>query len=220
MTEAKPIVGIVDYGVGNLYSIKQAWEHSGLLPLVTSDRSALEGADAVLLPGVGAFGDAMQALNERDLVPVLQDLAAAGKPLLGICLGLQLLFTESHEFGTHAGLDLIPGTVERLPGGDDHRLKVPLVGWNAIQHGNHAWEGTPLEGVEEGTYLYFVHSYYVRPEDPEVVLTTSRFGDTTFCSSIQRANIFACQFHPERSGPLGLGIYRQMAALLSEGKLS
>lgn len=221
MAEKKPIVGIVDYGVGNLYSIRQACEHTGLIPLITAEPTALRAADAVLLPGVGAFGDAMAALREYDLVAPLQDIAASGKPLIGICLGLQLLFTESREFGTHAGLGLIEGTVERLPAeaGGDHRLKVPLVGWNQVRSPGRDWTGTVMDGVPDGAYFYFVHSYHVQPANPEVALTSSRFGDHEFCSSVQRGNIFACQFHPERSGPQGLHVYGTMARLLSEGGL-
>ncbi|MCB2103002.1 MAG: imidazole glycerol phosphate synthase subunit HisH [Rhodobacterales bacterium] len=209
---------IVEYGLGNLFSVQQACEHVGLDAAITDDPAALAAADVVVLPGVGAFADAMAALGERDLVAALQDLAAAGKPLVGICLGLQLLMGESHEFGTHAGLGLVPGTVERLPG--DKGLKVPQVGWRPVHPpAGRSWDDGPLAGVAPGTHLYFVHSYYVRPEDPSVVLAQSDFGGQDFCAALWRGNLFACQFHPERSAEPGLRIYRTIAAMLDQGAL-
>lgn len=206
-------VAIVDYGLGNLFSVKHACEHVGLTAVVTADVPEIMSADAVILPGVGAFGDAMQALKQLDLVHPLRDIARSRKPLVGICLGMQLLMTESDEFGRHQGLGIIDGAVRRLePGGT---LKVPQVGWNRIfkPEGDRIdWSDTPLAGVPEGLFVYFVHSFYIIPEDAGVVLSVSSYGDITFCSSLKRANIFACQFHPERSGTGGLSIYRNIAA--------
>jgi glutamine amidotransferase len=216
-----PTIAIVDYGLGNLFSISRACEWAGMAPLVTADGGEMERRDAVMLPGVGAFAEAMKALEQRGLVSVLRDLAAAGKPLIGICLGQQLLMSESHEFGVHEGLGLIEGTVERLPGGHVvKRIKVPQVGWNKIaprQGGD--WRGSMLEGLAAGTYMYFVHSYYVRPSDPAVVLASSRFGGDDFCSAVRKGNITACQFHPEKSGRDGLSVYRNIARLLRQGGL-
>ena len=225
-------VAIVDYGLGNLFSVKHACAHVGMEGVITSAAGDILGADAVFLPGVGGFGNAMNALRRRDLVRPLQDYAASGKPLIGICLGLQLLMTVSYEFGTHKGLGLIDGPVvhldkPRTPSG--RMLKVPQVGWNRTfrPHGPNqppegeaslpaAWTGSPMEGVPEGAFMYFVHSYYVVPEDPGVTLTVAQYGNITFCSSLTYRNIFACQFHPERSGPLGLHIYRNIAARIRE----
>lgn len=215
----RPHVAIVDYGMGNLFSVKQACAHVGLEACITSDKETIVAAAAVILPGVGAFGDAMETLVSRDLVGVLRDLAASGKPLMGICLGMQLLMSESEEFGRHKGLDILSGEVVRLADGrlDGTRaLKVPQVGWNHIWkvHGR-SWEDSWLAGLEDGAFLYFVHSFYVKPADPSLVCSTTRYGPTTFCSSLRHGNVFACQFHPERSGPQGLRVYANLAAALS-----
>ena len=206
-------VAIVDYGLGNLYSVSMACLQAGLQPVITAEAHALLQANAVILPGVGAFGDAMEALRQRDLVGVLRDIAAQGKPLFGICLGLQLLMTESEEFGRHRGLDLVPGRVRSLgePREGERRLKVPQVGWNRI-HTARPWAGSMLEKVRNESYMYFVHSYVVEPADGGHTLSTSRYGDVEFCSSLQVGNIFGCQFHPERSSHTGLSIYRNLRA--------
>lgn len=225
MPEHLPRIAIVDYGTGNLFSVRCACEQAGMDAAVTSDKDAIVSADAVILPGVGAFKDAMTSLHSLDLVMPLKEFAASGKPLFGVCLGLQLLMTESEEFGSHRGLDLVPGRVIRLREGvhDGRRLKVPHVGWSRIDRPNRAsggsppaaWMDTPLEDVPPGTHFYFVHSYYVEPADPSWVASVTPYGDLEFCSSLRRDNIFACQFHPERSGPAGLGIYRRLPARLS-----
>lgn len=184
--------------------------------IITSSREAIQSADAIILPGVGAFGDAMAALRRLDLVSLLKECAASGKPLMGICLGMQLLMTESEEFGRHQGLGIIEGDVVRLsPGAYDGRaMKVPQVGWNRITPtAPEAWRNSLLADTPPGAWTYFVHSFYARPADPEVMVSTTRYGDATFCSSLARRNVFACQFHPERSGPDGLRIYRQFAAM-------
>jgi len=208
-------VAVVDYGLGNLYSVCRACEHAGMEATITGSADDLAAADAIVLPGVGAFADAMAALNERGLSEALRHLAADGKPLFGICLGLQLLMTESHEFGIHPGLGLIDGVVERLPANGGR--KVPQVGWSAINPpAGVDWTGTVLDGAADA-YVYFVHSYYVRSADPSVAFSESRFGPLVFCSSVRRGNVFGCQFHPERSASQGLAIYRNMARLLTDG---
>ena len=214
-------VAIVDYGLGNLFSVEQACRAAGLDASITHDPKAIERADAVVLPGVGAFGDAMATLRRLDLVQVLKDTPASGRPLVGICLGVQLLMTESHEFGRHRGLGLIAGEVVPLEGvrEGDRRLKVPQVGWNRVHpHGGPAverWAGTPLDGLRDGEFMYFVHSFVVVPEDRGVILSVTRYGGVEFCSSVQRGSIFACQFHPERSGRRGLAVYRTLYRLLA-----
>ncbi len=212
-------VAIVDHGLGNLYSVQRACAFVGMEASITSAKESLLGADAVILPGVGAFGDAMATLKRLDLIPVLKDIAAAGTPFLGICLGVQLLMTESYEFGRHQGLDLIAGEVVRFPNPreNDLPLKIPHTGWNTIQASasRTEWGGTLLEGVPQAAYMYFVHSYMVRPADPAVVLSQTDYGDVTFCSTVHQGSLFACQYHPERSGPGGLRVYenlRQAAA--------
>jgi imidazole glycerol-phosphate synthase subunit HisH len=218
---SRPRVAIVDYGLGNLFSVAQACQAMGLQATITPDRRAIEQADAVILPGVGAFGDAMQTLRRLDLVGVLRDTPGRGVPLVGICLGVQLLMTESHEFGQHEGLGLIRGEVVRLndPREGNRKLKVPQVGWNRIRAagGFETWNGTPLDGLSDGTFMYFVHSFVVVPEERSVVLSTTTYGDVEFCSSVSCGRIFACQFHPERSGRRGLQVYDNLRKSIEAG---
>jgi glutamine amidotransferase len=212
-------VAIVDYEMGNLFSVSRACAAAGMDAAITSEKRDILAADAVIIPGVGAFGDAMTTLQRLDLVSVLRDLAQRGTPLAGICLGLQLLMTESEEFGRHRGLDIIPGTVRRLrsASSEGRNLKVPQVGWNRISPPASragGWNGTVLEDIPEGEFMYFVHSYFVEPESHDLVLSATRYGELEFCSSIQSENLFACQFHPERSGPVGMQIYDNIRKLI------
>lgn len=212
----KPRVAIVDYHVGNLFSVRHACLAVGLDATITAEKQTILEADGVIVPGVGAFGDAMNTLRQLDLVRPLQELAAAGTPLVGVCLGLQLFMSESEEFGRHQGLGLFEGPVVRFkqPRDAAGELKVPQVGWNRIYApGQDAacWSGSPLAGVAQGEFMYFVHSFYAQPADPATRLTMTRYGDVEFCSSVRRGNIFACQFHPERSGAEGLKIYQNLA---------
>lgn len=218
-------VAIVDYGLGNLYSVKHACAHVGLDAKITSSKRDILEADAVILPGVGAFGDAMQSLHRLDLVSVLRDMAASPKPLVGICLGLQLLMTESYEFGRHQGLGIIEGPVVRFhdPMEGPRKLKVPQIGWNCIYKAVRndkaeadPWRSSLLAGLADGEYMYFVHSFIVQPRDSSIVLSTSRYGHVEFCSSVRYRNIFACQFHPERSGGEGLKVYQNLAFCLRQ----
>lgn len=217
---AEPVAAIVDYELGNLFSVKNACEAVGLRAELASTPAEILAADAVILPGVGAFGDAMRSLERRNLIGALRDVAASEKPLVGICLGMQLLMTESFEFGRHAGLGIIPGSVDRFtnPRSPSGPLKVPQVCWNRLRvppgSSPAAWQGTLLHGLPEGVYFYFVHSYYVQPEDPAVTLSTTHYGDVDFCSCLQYRNIFACQGHPERSGRDGLRVYANLARAL------
>jgi len=205
-------LAIVDYGIGNLFSVADACARVGCDTRITSDPAELLRAPGVILPGVGAMPDAMQVLRDTGLADALREVAARGTPLLGICLGLQLLMREGTEFEPHAGLGLIDGDVVRLAGVDPlgRPLRVPHLGWNGV-HAATAWEPTDLATVPDGSAMYFVHSFHVRPADSSVVLAETRYGDQTFCSAIASGSIVACQFHPERSGALGLGILRQFA---------
>jgi len=218
-------VAIIDYGLGNLFSIKHACEHVGLSVQITDQANEILAAKSVILPGVGAFGDAMNALNKLDLVAPIKDVAASGVPLLGICLGQQILYSESEEFGAHKGLNLIPGTVQYFPVQiiGERTYKVPQVGWNAINppdENSNVWDGTLLQGVTPGTNMYFVHSCYVVPDGEDAILTTTKYGDIKFSSGSHLDNITAFQFHPERSGVDGLIIYKNFAQLIcsSEAK--
>lgn len=214
-------ISVVDYALGNLESIRLAFAHVGVEATVTGDAAELRDAQALILPGVGAFGDAMKALEERGLVEVLHEFAATGRPLIGICLGMQLLLSHSEEFGDHTGLGLVAGKVRRFPApelGDDGRYgpgaKVPQVGWNPVEppvDRPAAWSGSPLEGIEAGAHMYFMHSYYVAPEASDDVLCETEYAGVRFCSALQRDNIVGFQFHPERSSEAGLAIYRNLA---------
>lgn len=218
MTERQPRVAIVDHGLGNLHSVKQVCEFVGLNAIISSAKSEILSADAVILPGVGAFGDAMQTLHRLDLVSVLRNVADSSKPMIGICLGLQLLMSESYEFGFHKGLNIIEGSVDRFdqPKENDRLLKIPQVGWNRVYPARNSinWSDTLLYGVDSNEYMYFVHSYIVQPQNGDVVLTLTRYGNIEFCSGIKYRNICAFQFHPERSGPKGIMVYQNLAAQL------
>lgn len=221
-------IAIVDYGMGNLFSVSQACQQAGLQASVTTSRHEILSASAVILPGVGAFGLAMETLNKLDLVGPLRDVAASQAVLMGICLGMQLLMTESQEFGRHGGLGIVEGEAVPLPAAAvSHGFKVPHIGWNQI-HGNprsdllhslssggSTWKGSFLEGLPDGDFMYFVHSYYCKPVDSAVLLSTTRYGPIEFCSALHRGNIMGCQFHPERSGQSGLRVYRNLSAMLN-----
>lgn len=198
------MVAIVDYGVGNLFSLKSSFAAIGVEAVVTSDKDVLAAADHVILPGVGAFGDAAQKLGESGLFDFIKDLAASGKPLMGICLGMQLLFERSFEYGEHEGLGLIAGEVrpisEVIPAG----LKIPHIGWNALH-----FEGDkhPLfKYLKEGDCVYFVHSFYGKNDDGSVIATSDYGAPLT--AAVARANVCGCQFHPEKSGAVGLSILK------------
>jgi len=209
-----PEVAIIDYGMGNLFSVKHACEHVGLKARITSSYREVLAADAVILPGVGAFGDAMAALGQLRLVDVLGEVAVSGKTLVGICLGMQLLMSGSYEFGYHHGLGIIEGEVVRFDESTRGaiKLKVPQVGWNQIYRTSYgSWDDSLLEGLKDGEFMYFVHSFHVKPTDSSLVLSMTSYGHIEFCSSFRRGNVFACQFHPERSGRHGLRVYRNLA---------
>jgi len=218
--DSKRRVAIVDYGLGNLFSVKHACEYVGLEASVTDRADEIRNADAVILPGVGAFGSAMEALRRLDLVEVLRKLADSKMPLIGICLGMQLLMDESFEFGQHPGLGIIPGKVVRFenPMLSDKVLKVPQVSWNRMwkppSSGGDPWGGTLMEGMEDGVYMYFVHSFYVIPKDFAVTLAVTRYGNVEFCSALRYGRVFAFQCHPERSAAQGLKVYRNLASML------
>lgn len=220
----KPRIAVIDYGMGNLFSIENACKAVGLEAVVTSRKREILLADAVILPGVGAFGDAMETLNKLDIVTVLQEMVGSSKPFFGICLGMQLLMTESQEFGEHRGLGFMKGSVIRFNNSFEDkgmRLKVPHVEWARIYRAKNCtdrdyWDDSLLERLPEGVFMYFVHSFYVVPEDKDVILAVSKYGNTEFCSSIKWKNIFGCQFHPERSGPNGLKIYEKLKSLILE----
>lgn len=206
---------IIDYKLGNLFSVNQALTNIGLNVKITSNAEEIESADAIVLPGVGAFSDAMNSLHELNLINPLKEFVATGKPFLGICLGLQLLFSESEEFGITKGLGLVKGRVKRFQNknSDGELRKVPQIAWNQIHKINgNSWEYSPLNDIKEGEFMYFVHSYYVEPEEP-VGLSQTIYDGQSYVSSIQKDNLFACQFHPEKSAQEGLKIYSTWAKI-------
>jgi glutamine amidotransferase len=202
---------IIDYQMGNLRSVQKGFEKVGHNATIASDPAAVLAADKIVLPGVGAFPDAIAELRRRNLVEPIRECIAAGKPFLGICLGLQLLFDVGHEGGRHEGLGILRGEVARfdLPA----EYKVPHMGWNRL---NLRRRPPILEGLDEGVFAYFVHSYYVVPQDRGVIATETDYGGP-FCSMVWRDNIFATQFHPEKSQSDGLRILKNFAELPNRG---
>lgn len=205
-------VAIVDYGVGNLYSIVRAFEHCGGRVAVSADPNVLQAAHRLVLPGVGAFGDAMRTLSELGLATLVRDFATGGRPMLGICLGMQLLASVSDEFGQHAGLDLIPGRVEAIPSltTTGRRQKIPHVGWARLIPASlrSDWSDTILADVSPGAAVYMVHSFVFHPTDPNARLADCVYGGHKITAAVSWRNISGTQFHPEKSGEVGLSIIR------------
>ena len=207
-------VAIIDYNLGNLFSVKQACDTVGMNAALSSTKKDIEDAQALILPGVGAFIEAMKNLEQLDLIEAIKEAVLGGKPTFGVCLGLQLLFTESEEFGSGEGLDLIPGIIKKFPvTANEIKIKVPQIAWNRIYKEDQTWADTPLLELEEKDFMYFVHSYYVHPTDGSCILTSTNYSGIEYCSAILKDNIFATQFHPEKSANKGLSIYRNWAKL-------
>lgn len=194
------MVAVIDYDAGNIKSVEKALAALGENVVVTRKREEILAADHVVLPGVGAFGDAMKKLRGYHLVDVIREVADRGTPFLGICLGLQLLFESSEESAGVEGLGILPGKILRLP--DDRGLKIPHIGWNSLAYPN---RGRLFAGIPEQSYVYFVHSYYLRADEPQIVTATTEYG-TLIHASVERGNVFACQFHPEKSSDVGMKI--------------
>jgi imidazole glycerol-phosphate synthase subunit HisH len=216
----KPRVAIVDYGVGNLFSVAQACAHVGLTPEITSDAEQLYTADAVILPGVGAFGFAMSRLQALGLVPALLETAESGKPLMGICLGFQLLFNASEEMGNSKGLGLVPGVVRPLANvivDTGHKPRIPNIAWLPVAprlDRQLDWASGLLADVKAGTKMYFVHSYFAEPAHQKAIQAETSYHGYTFCCATETENVFGCQFHPEKSAEAGLQIYNNLARKL------
>jgi len=218
-TLRSPKVAIIDYGMGNLFSVKQACEVTGMTPLITSDITSIINSEAIILPGVGSFGDAMKQLKSLNLIGPIKECISAGKYFMGLCLGLQLLFTESEEFGNHKGMNIIEGTVVKFHSrkATGEPLKVPQIGWNrifSIPSEEDRWSSSPLRGLENGEYMYFVHSFYTIPSDKRLILTTTNYGDIDYCSGILWNNICAFQFHPEKSSQKGIRLYKNWFSMI------
>ena len=198
------MLAIIDYGVGNLFSLKSSLDAIGIEVAVTSDESVIAAADQVILPGVGAFEDAARTLRESGMADLVKREAAKGKPILGICLGMQLLLEKSFEYGEHQGLGLIPGSVRPIADVIPADYKIPHIGWNAIRFPG---EKSPLfRYIEDGAYMYFVHSYYATDCGPNTIAVTEYGAELT--AAVAAGNVYGCQFHPEKSGEIGLNILR------------
>ena len=202
------MIAIIDYDAGNLRSVEKALLSIGEETIVTRKHDEILAADKVILPGVGAFGDAMRKLKEYGLVDTIHEAVDSGKPFLGICLGLQLLFRRSDESAGVEGLSILPGEILRIP--DAPGIKIPHIGWNSLE----VSEGARLfRGLGENPYVYFVHSYYLKADDDSIVAATAEYGGTLIHASVQKDNVYACQFHPEKSGSVGMQILKNFAAL-------
>lgn len=204
------MIAVVDYGRGNLGSVEKAFARMGMPAVVTQDPRVVADAEAVVLPGDGAFHDAMGSLQALGLLEPLRDALAEERPFLGICLGYQLLFTESEEFGHGKGLDVVPGSVRRFPRG----LKVPHMGWNEVEH---AGDWVLFDGIPSGAHFYFVHSYYPQTEEPSLRVATCTYG-LTFPAAVGRGTLFATQFHPEKSQGWGRRLLENFAAVVRDGR--
>ena len=217
---AQPKVTVIDYGRGNLFSIERAIRYVGGQAEITDDPAKVAAADRLILPGVGAFGEGMSKLRERGINDAIYEFVQTERPLLGICLGMQLVFTAGLEFGLHQGLDLIKGKVIRFnnPRQEGPYFKIPHIEWSKIEFpvsgkplktaNSNLGKGTILQGLNSGSYFYFVHSFICVPEDVECILAESVYGEDRFCSVVHKNNVWGCQFHPERSGSDGLLIYK------------
>lgn len=197
------MIAIIDYGVGNLFSLVSSFKAVGAHTVVTGDPEVIKKADKLVLPGVGAFGDAAKKLFSSGLVDVIKQEAASGKPLMGVCLGMQLLFDKSYEYGCHNGLGLIKGEVVPMNGEIPENLKVPHIGWNGLHFKN---ENPIFKYINDGDCVYFVHSYYVRTDENNLTATTDYGKEIT--AAVRKGNIYGCQFHPEKSGNVGLNILK------------
>lgn len=209
-------VVIIDYGHGNLYSINQACFHLGYSPIISSDQKDILKADSLILPGVGAFKVAMDELSNKGLIEPIKEFVKKGNNLMGVCLGMQLLFDTSEEFGINTGLELINGNVKKFPSMyKEKKIRIPQIAWNKLVavNGLNKWKNTPLEEVTEEDYMYFIHSYYANPSNVEDVLSYSYYHDIKYCSSVQKENVWGFQFHPEKSAEKGITIFKNFLKL-------
>lgn len=212
----KKKVSIIDYGLGNLFSVKQACETVGLDALITASPEDILTSDMLVLPGVGAYGIAMENLEKAQLIPALKAFVATGKPFVGICLGMQLMLTESVEFGQHKGLNLIPGRTKKFEAKsiDNESFAVPQIQWNQLNKSKNVDKNHFFNFLNNGDYMYFVHSYYCVPEVKSTIVTTTSYAGEEYPSIIQYKNCIGIQFHPEKSGLNGINIYEKLKQLI------
>jgi len=216
-TDEVPDVSIIDYGINNLKSVCKAFEKLGKTYEIVETPEKIESAKALILPGIGAFGVGMEGLRKRGILDKIKQKVNKGTPMLGICLGMQMLFSKSEEFGINEGLDLIPGMVVPFKKPEESQIKgykVPQMGWNSLQcpeskDKGTQWKGTLLESIDEGSYLYFVHSFYPKATNDEDVVANAVYGDQEFCAVVKKGNVTGTQFHPEKSGEIGLNMLKK-----------
>jgi len=202
---------VIDYGLGNLFSVQQAFVSFGVDAVITRNPEDLLLADAAVLPGVGAFGDAVKNLKECGLFAPILEFINSGKPFLGVCLGMQLLFEESEEFGKHKGLGVIKGVIKKFPNVNptNQKLRIPQIAWNTIYPPEgKEWKATPFENIKKDEFMYFLHSYYASPSQKSDILSMTNYDGIEYCSAVKRENVFAMQFHPEKSAAEGIKIYK------------
>ena len=201
-------VVIIDYSLGNTFSVQQALAYFDIEAELTDDKQKVENAEAIILPGVGAFGEAMKNLQSKELINPIKSFVEKGKPFLGICLGMQLLFDKSEEFGSTEGLGIISGTIKKF-NFENKKVHVPQMGWNNIQEPvSGKWKNTALSGIKNNEFMYFVHSFYAAPDKHENILCETEYAGLKYCSAVIHKNVFATQFHPEKSASEGLKIYK------------
>lgn len=201
------MIAIIDYDAGNIKSVEKAFQYIGEETILSRSREEILAADKVILPGVGSFGDAMEKLKKYDLIDTIYEVVKRGTPFMGICLGLQLLFESSDETPGVPGLGILPGEIVRIP--DAEGLKIPHIGWNSLDLQN---DGRLYKGIKDKSYVYFVHSYYLKAKDESIVKATTEYS-THIHASVEKDNVFACQFHPEKSGDVGLQILKNFASI-------
>lgn len=212
-------VVVADYGMGNLLSIARALEHAGAEVEVTTDAAGIESAGRLVVPGVGAFADCMRGIEENGFAEPIRRFARSGKPVLGICVGMQVFMDVGEEFGEHRGLGLIPGRVKAIPpsGADGRPHKVPHIGWNALHPSGSGWKDTIFAGLKEGSAVYFVHSFAAVTSDPAHTVAQADYNGRKITAAVHSGNIFGCQFHPEKSGPVGLSVIKAFCGIGGHG---
>ena len=207
---------VIDYEMGNTRSIMNAIKKVGASPMLSNDESVILNADGIVLPGVGAFSRCMENLHKYSLAPVIHNYAESNKPLLGICLGMQILFNSSEEFGKTKGLGLIEGPICQLRVQDFNKDKLPHIGWDEIQQHSVDWDGTILKDIENHSDMYFAHSYVAMPNDKESILSVTSYSNYQFCSSVKKNNIYGCQFHLEKSSETGLKVLKNYVEIIKK----
>jgi len=211
-------ITLIDYGTGNIKSIQNAFKESGVNLKLSREKEVIYGSEGIILPGVGAFAHGMKNLIKYDLIDVIKETVEKGKPLLGICLGMQLMFEESEEFGITKGLGLFKGRVIKVPIKQSKKVKLPHISWNEIKKKKTSWNGTILDNLTNGSDMYFIHTFVAKPDIEDEVLSETEYAGVKFCSSVKKNNIYGCQFHPKKSSEAGLKVIKNFVKICKENK--